>query len=52
MAKIALAQYLLKTSWEVVMTPVTYRVVAALKRAEDEDWYDRHTDFNPFRVRV
>ena len=23
-----------------------------LKRAEDEDWYDRHTDFNPFRVRV
>jgi uncharacterized integral membrane protein (TIGR00697 family) len=51
-AKIALAQYLLKTGWEVVMTPVTYRVVAPLKRAEDEDWYDRDTDFNPFRVRV
>ena len=51
-AKIALAQYLLKTAWEVLMTPVTYRVVAALKRAEDEDWYDRNTDFNPFRVRV
>ena len=32
-AKIALAQYLLKTGWEVVMTPVTYRVVAFLKRA-------------------
>jgi uncharacterized integral membrane protein (TIGR00697 family) len=51
-AKIALAQYLLKTSWEIVMTPVTYRVVAALKRAEDEDWYDRNTDFNPFHIRV
>jgi hypothetical protein len=34
------------------MTPVTYRVVAFLKRAEDEDWYDRNTDFNPFRIRV
>ena len=51
-AKIALAQYLLKTGWEVLMTPVTYRVVAALKRAEDEDWYDRNTDFNPFHIRV
>ena len=51
-AKIALAQYLLKTAWEVLMTPVTYRVVAALKRAEDEDWYDRNTDFNPFHIRV
>ena len=51
-AKIALAQYLLKTGWEVVMTPVTYRVVAFLKRAEAEDWYDRNTDFSPFHIRV
>jgi hypothetical protein len=43
---------LLKTGWEVVMTPVTYRVVAFLKRAEAEDWYDRNTDFSPFRIRV
>ena len=41
-----------KTGWEVVMTPVTYRVVAFLKRAEAEDWYDRNTDFSPFRIRV
>lgn len=51
-AKIALAQYLLKTGWEVLMTPVTYRVVAFLKRAEHEDWYDRNTDFSPFHIRV
>ena len=49
---IALTQYVLKTSWEILMTPLTYRVVAFLKRAENEDWYDTHTDFTPFRVRV
>ena len=49
--KVALAQYVLKTGWEVLSTPLTYRVVAALKRAEAEDWYDRDTDFNPFRLR-
>lgn len=44
------AQFLAKTGVEVVLTPVTYRVVAFLKRAESEDYYDRHTDFNPFRL--
>ena len=51
-AAIALTQYLLKTGWEVVMTPVTYRVVAFLKHAEREDYYDRDTDFSPFHIRV
>jgi uncharacterized integral membrane protein (TIGR00697 family) len=50
--KIALAQYVLKTGWEVVMTPVTYRVVGFLKRAEQEDYYDRNTDFSPFTLRT
>lgn len=50
--KITIAQYLLKTGWEIVMTPVTYRVVAFLKRVEHEDYYDRHTNFTPFRVKV
>jgi uncharacterized integral membrane protein (TIGR00697 family) len=50
--KIAVAQYILKTAWEVVMTPLTYRVVGFLKRAESEDYYDRGTDFNPFRLKV
>jgi hypothetical protein len=26
--------------------------VAALKRAEHEDYYDRHTDFSPFSLRT
>ena len=50
--KIALAQYVLKTGWEVVMTPVTYKVVGFLKRAEHEDYYDRNTDFSPFTLRT
>ena len=50
--KIVVAQYILKTSWEIVMTPVTYRVVAFLKRAENEDYYDRNTNFTPFSVKV
>jgi uncharacterized integral membrane protein (TIGR00697 family) len=50
--KIAIAQYVLKTSWEVVMTPVTYRVVGFLKRAENEDYYDRDTNFSPFTLKT
>lgn len=45
-------QYVLKTSWEVVMTPVTYRLVARLKNAEREDYYDRDTDFTPFTLKL
>lgn len=47
---VTLAQYAFKTSWEIVMTPVTYRVVAFLKRAEQEDYFDRNTNFNPFKL--
>jgi uncharacterized integral membrane protein (TIGR00697 family) len=50
--KVALVQYLLKTGWEIVMTPVTYRVVGFLKRAENEDYYDRDTNFTPFSLKV
>jgi uncharacterized integral membrane protein (TIGR00697 family) len=50
--KIAIAQYILKTSWEVVMTPVTYKVVGFLKRAESEDYYDRNTNFTPFSIKL
>lgn len=50
--QVAIAQYILKTGWEVVMTPVTYKVVGFLKRAESEDWFDRNTNFTPFRLRV
>lgn len=47
---VMLAQFLAKVGVEVVLTPVTYRVVAWLKHAEREDYYDHHTNFNPFRL--
>ncbi|MBU3627119.1 queuosine precursor transporter [Polynucleobacter sp. JS-Safj-400b-B2] len=50
--QVALAQYVLKTSWEVLATPMTYWVVNFLKRKENEDFYDIHTNFTPFRVKV
>jgi len=46
------AQFIVKVSVEVVFTPVTYKVVAFLKRAEREDYYDRKTDFNPFTLKA
>ncbi len=40
--------YLFKVAIEIGMTPFTYLAVGALKRAENEDYYDRDTNFNPF----
>lgn len=42
--------WIIKTLVEVVMTPITYFVVNRLKKAEDEDYYDNNTDFNPFKL--
>ncbi len=47
---LVLTNYIFKVSVEVLMTPATYGVVAFLKRAESEDYYDRHTRFNPFAL--
>ena len=34
------------------MTPFTYRIVAFLKRAESEDYFDRQTNFTPFSLQT
>jgi len=47
---IMLAQFVGKVAVEVVFTPITYKVVGALKRAENEDYYDRETNFTPFSL--
>ncbi len=46
------ANYFIKVGWEVVATPLTYRVVAFFKRAEHEDFFDRGTNFTPFSLKV
>jgi len=43
--------YILKVAWEAVLTPVTYRIVGFLKRAEGVDVYDKDTAFTPFSIR-
>lgn len=48
--QVMIAQFVTKTLVEVLFTPVTYKVVAFLKRAEGVDYYDRDTDFNPFSI--
>ena len=45
---LTVTNYLFKCGVEALMTPITYVVINALKRAEDEDYYDRGTNFNPF----
>jgi len=47
---VMLAQFIAKVGVEAVFTPVTYAVVGFLKRAEDEDYYDRRTRFTPFTL--
>ena len=45
---LAITQWVIKTLWEVVLTPVTYAIVGFLKRREGVDVFDTDTDFSPF----
>jgi queuosine precursor transporter len=49
---IMLTNYVVKVLWEVAATPLTYRVVAWVKRAEGVDHYDKDTQFTPFSLKV
>jgi uncharacterized integral membrane protein (TIGR00697 family) len=49
---VMLTNWGLKVLWEVVLTPLTYVMVNALKRSEGVDVYDEGTDFTPFSVRT
>jgi len=48
LGQVMLSQFILKVSWEAILTPVTYAVVGWLKRREGVDVFDEHTDFTPF----
>ncbi len=49
---IMFTQFVLKVSWEAILTPVTYAVVGFLKRREGIDVYDHHTNYTPFKASV
>jgi queuosine precursor transporter len=52
LVQVLITNYCLKVGWEVVATPLTYKVVGFLKRAEHEDYYDVDTDFTPFSLKT
>jgi queuosine precursor transporter len=52
LGEVMLSQFVLKVSWEIVLTPVTYAVVGWLKRKEGVDVYDVGTNFTPFTTRL
>ncbi len=49
LGELILAQWLVKSAYEALLTPFTYLTVNYLKRAEGEDYYDRQTNFNPLK---
>jgi uncharacterized integral membrane protein (TIGR00697 family) len=50
LAQMMLAQYLFKVTYEVLLTPLTYLVVGAVKRREGIDAFDTGVAYNPFRL--
>ena len=48
--QVVLSQWLIKTAWEALLTPVTYMVVNFLKRREGVEVFDTDTDFSPFAL--
>lgn len=50
LGEVIVSNYVFKLAVEIVLLPLTYRIVNALKRAEHEDYYDRGTNFNPFAL--
>jgi len=47
---LVVTNYIFKVGIEVIMTPITIVIINWLKKAEDEDYYDHNTQFNPFRI--
>lgn len=52
LVSLIVTNYILKVGFEALLTPLTYRVVNTLKAVENEDYFDRYTDFNPFKLSV
>jgi len=52
LTSIILSNYVFKTGMEIAVTPITYRIIAFLKKAEQIDHYDYDTNFNPFRLKL
>ena len=50
LVSVMIGNYFIKVLWEVLATPFTYLIVNFLKRAEQVDYFDKNTNFNPFSL--
>ena len=46
-----ISNYIFKILTEIILLPITYKVVNWLKKKENEDYYDTNTNFNPLKIR-
>lgn len=46
---VIVSNYIFKCSVEILLTPVTYKIVNFLKKTEKVDVYDYHVKYNPFQ---
>ncbi len=40
---------LLKTAVEILLLPITLKIISTVKKVENIDHYDTNTNFNPFK---
>jgi uncharacterized integral membrane protein (TIGR00697 family) len=50
MASLIFSGWAFKVAWEVIALPLTLVVVKRLKKAENEDYFDTNTNFNPLHL--
>lgn len=49
--QVLFSNYIFKTAYEILATPLTYRITRWLKEREREDHYDYHANYNPFALK-
>jgi uncharacterized integral membrane protein (TIGR00697 family) len=47
---IIISNYIFKCAVEILLTPVTYKIVKFLKKKEEADIYDYGVNYNPFQI--
>ncbi len=52
MVKFIIQGWIFKTVVEIIMLPITYKIIAFLKKEENRDALDTNTNFSPFRLNI
>lgn len=50
LVSIVISAWLVKVAWEIIALPITLPIVKHLKKVENEDYFDRNTNFSPFHI--